>query len=123
MLSVTLMFACAGLAVGLTAIWIVTDSSQKVRQETQDFVEDHAEKTTQSLDTTNVKIKNLAVKLAKLEDRLLILSHVPSNTGKQLTSLNEDVAVLKEQLKQLEESNVRIPRLRTRKPPPYRPSA
>jgi ribonuclease HI len=96
MLSVTLMFACAGLAVGLTAIWIVTDSSQKVRQETQEFVEDHAGKTTQSSDTANVKIKNLAVKLAKLEDKLLILSHVPGNTGKQLTSLNEDVAALKE---------------------------
>jgi hypothetical protein len=89
MLSVTVMFACAGLVVGLTAIWIVTDSSQKVRQETQEFVEDHAGKTTQSLGTTNVK-------LAKLEDRLLILSHVPGNTSKQLTSLNEDVAALKE---------------------------
>jgi hypothetical protein len=95
-LSVTLMFACAGLAVGLTAIWIVTDSSQKVRQEPQEFVEDHAGKSTLSLDTTNVKIKNLAVKLAKLEDRLLILSHAPGNTGKQLTSLNEDVAAFKE---------------------------
>jgi SNF family Na+-dependent transporter len=29
MLSVTLMFACAGLAVGLTAIWMVADSSSK----------------------------------------------------------------------------------------------
>jgi ribonuclease HI len=94
-LSVTLMFACAGLAVGLTAIWIVTDSSQKVRQEPQEFVEDHAGKSTLSLDTTNVKNKNLAVKLAMLEDRILILSHVPGNTGKQLTSLNEDVAALK----------------------------
>ena len=96
MLSVTLMFACAGLVVGLTAIWIVTDSSQKVRQEPQGFVEDHAGKTTQSLNTTNVKIKNLAIKLAKLEDRLLILSHVPGKTGKQLKSPNEDVAGLKE---------------------------
>jgi hypothetical protein len=112
MLSVTLLFACVGLAVGLTAIWMVADSSQKVRSETQEFVEGHATKTTHSLDSTNLKIKNLAVKIAKLEDRLLNLSHIPDNAGKQLTTLNKDVAKLKYQLKELESHKGRPPRIR-----------
>ena len=123
MLSVTLLFACAGLAVGLTAIWMVVDSSQKVRNETQVFVEGHAVKTTHSLDSTNLKIKNLAIKIAKLEDRLLNLAHIPDNAGKQLATLNKDVAALKYQLKHLEQENSRPPRLRTSKSPPFRPSA
>ncbi|MBT3765307.1 MAG: hypothetical protein HOB79_11085 [Rhodospirillaceae bacterium] len=123
MLSVTLLFACAGLAVGLTAIWMVADSSQKVRHETQEFVEGHAVKTTHSLDSTNLKIKNLAIKIAKLEDRLLNLAHIPDNAGKQLTTLNKDVATLKSQLKELEHIKGRPPGVRKPKRHPHQLSS